>query len=155
LHPAEPPADTRVPPTSAVDDLTTLLALAQRTGLRSERLPNLDGLLMDPGRDRRSLLLTLATEMSLLRQADDILRPTRAAIDWLQMNREAQLRALVDAWSKSFWNELRHTPGLVAEGESWQNDPLAARTALMDALPADEHWYRLADIITQIRREDP
>ena len=155
LRPVEALAQTRPPLTNAVDDLTTLLALAQRTGLRSERLPNLDGLLMDPDRDRRSLLLTLATEMILLRQTDDILRPTRSAIEWLQKSREAQLRALVDAWSRTFWNELRHTPGLVVEGESWQNDPLLARTALMDALPADEHWYRLADLVAVIRQQDP
>lgn len=155
LRPVSPPEETRAPPTDAVDDLTTLLALAQRTGLQSDRLPNLDGLLMNPDRDRRSLLLTLATEMSLLRRVDERLRPTRAALDWLQQSREAQLRALVDAWSRSIWNELRHTPGLVAEGESWQNDPLAARTALMDALPADDQWYRLADIVAVIRQQDP
>lgn len=155
LRPVDPPTDAQMPPTDAVDDLTTLLALAQRTGLRPERLPNLDGLLMNPGRDRRSLLLTLATEMSLLRRVDDILRPTRAALDWLQKSREAQLRSLVDAWSRSVWNELRHTPGLIAEGESWQNDPLIARTALMDALPADDRWYRLADVIAVIHRDDP
>lgn len=155
LRPVPPPEETRAPPTDAVDDLTTLLALAQRTGLQSERLPNLDGLLMNPDRDRRSLLLTLSTEMSLLRRVDERLRPTRAAIDWLQQSREAQLRALVDAWSRSIWNELRHTPGLVAEGESWQNDPLAARTALMDALPPDDNWYRLADVVAVIRQQDP
>lgn len=155
LRPADPPAETLPALTDAVDDLTTLLALAQRTGLRPDRLPNLDGLLVDPNRDRRSMLLTLATEMSLLRRADDVLRPTRAAIDWLQQSREAQLRALVDAWSRSVWNELRHTPGLVAEGESWQNDPLLARTALLDALPADDQWYRLGDIVAAIRRQDP
>jgi hypothetical protein len=141
--------------TDAVDDLTTLLALAQRTGLHPDRLPNLDGLLIDPDRKRRSLLLTLATEMSLLRRTDERLRPTRSAIEWLRQSREAQLRALVDAWSRSVWNELRHTPGLIAEGESWQNDPLLARTALMDALPVDERWYRVADVIAAIRRQDP
>jgi hypothetical protein len=155
LRPTTPPDETRPPPIDAVDDLTTLLALAQRTGLRPERLPDLDGLLVNPDRDRRSLLLTLATEMSLLRRTDERLRPTRAALDWLQQSREAQLRALVDAWSRSVWNELRHTPGLEAEGESWQNDPLAARTALMDALPVDDRWYRLADVVAAIRRADP
>jgi hypothetical protein len=154
LHPIEAPDETRPPPTDAVDDLTTLLALAQRSGLSPDRA-DLDGLLMNLDRDRRSLLLTLATEMALLRRTDELLRPTRAAIDWLQRSREAQLRALVDAWSRSVWNELRHTPGLVAEGENWQNDPLPARTALMDALPADDQWYRLADIVALIRRQDP
>lgn len=155
LGPTNAPVESRPTPTDAVDDLTTLLALAQRTGLRPDRLPDLDGLLANPDRDRRSMLLTLATEMSLLRRADDILRPTRAAIDWLQQSREAQLRALVDAWSRSAWNELRHTPGLTIEGEGWQNDPLPARTALMDTLPADDHWYRLADVVAVIHTQDP
>ncbi len=148
--------DTLVtPPTDAVDDLTTLLALAQRTGLQADRLPDLDGLLMNPGRDRRSLLLTLATEMTLLRQTDNRLRPTRAALEWLQSSRETQLRSLVNAWSHSAWNDLRHTPGLSAEGDSWRNDPLLARTALMDVLPADDHWYRIAGVVAVIRQQDP
>ena len=115
-EPIDAPEQSRPPVDDAVDDLTTLLALAQRTGLHPDQLPDLRGLLMNPDRDRRSLLLTLATEMSLLRRTDERLRPTRAALDWLQRSREAQLRALVDAWSRSVWNELRHTPGLVAEG---------------------------------------
>lgn len=155
LLPVEPPEGTRPPVDDAVDDLTTLLALAQRTGLQPDRLPDLQGLLMNPDRDRRSLLLTLATEMSLLRRTEERLRPTRAALDWLQRSREAQLRALVDAWSRSVWNELRHTPGLVAEGEGWASDPLLARTALMDMLPVDDRWYRVADLVAVIRREDP
>ncbi len=155
LRAMDAPDETRAPRIDAVDDLTTLLALAQRTGLQPDRLPDLAGLLVDPDRDRRSLLLTLATEMSLLRRTDDLLRPTRAAIDWLQHSREAQLRALVDAWSRSVWNELRHTPGLITEGENWQNDPLPARTALMDTLPADEQWYQIADVVAVIRRQDP
>ena len=155
LEPVDAPEQTRPPLDDAVDDLTTLLALAQRTGLQPDRLPDLHGLLMNPDRDRRSLLLTLATEMSLLRRTEDRLRPTRAALDWLQRSREAQLRALVDAWSRSVWNELRHTPGLIADGEGWQNDPLLARTALIDVLPADERWYRLADVVAVVRQSDP
>ena len=155
LRAVEPPEETRPALTDAVDDLTTLLALAQRTGLHPERLPDLDGLLMNPDRDRRSLLLTLATEMGLLRRADDTLRPTRAAQEWLQHSREAQVRALVDAWSRSGWNDLRHTPGLVSDSETWHNDPLPARTALLDVLPTDTQWYRLADVTAVIRGQDP
>ncbi|MBK7219599.1 MAG: hypothetical protein IPH95_21690 [Candidatus Promineofilum sp.] len=77
LEPVDAPEQTRPPLDDAVDDLTTLLALAQRTGLQPDRLPDLHGLLMNPDRDRRSLLLTLATEMSLLRRTEDRLRPTR------------------------------------------------------------------------------
>lgn len=155
LAAVEPPPAVREAVTDAVDDLTTLLALAQRTGLRPEKLPDLAGLLVNPDRDRRSLLLTLATEMSLLRRTNDLLRPARPAIDWLRQSREAQLRVLVDAWSRSIWNELRHTPGLLCEGESWQNDPLPARTALMDAVPVDDRWYRLDDVVDLIKRRDP
>mgnify|MGYP003618096200 CR=1 FL=1 len=155
LRPMDSPVETRPPLIDAVDDLTTLLALAQRTGLHPEWLPALDDLLMNPDRDRRSLLLTLATEMALLRRTEGRLRPTRAAIDWLQRSREAQLRALVDAWSRTVWNELRHTPGLVAEGEGWHNDPLLARTALMDVLPPDDRWYRLSDVVAVIKAQDP
>lgn len=144
-----------IPPIDAVDDLTTLLALAQRTGLQSDRLPDLGGLLMNPDPDRRSLLLTLATEIALLRQTDGLLRPTRAALEWLQGSRETQLRSLVDAWSRSIWNDLRHTPGLVVENDSRPNDPLPARTALMDVLPADDRWYRIADVVAVVRRQDP
>jgi hypothetical protein len=155
LQPVAPPARFHEAVTDAVDDLTTLLALAQRTGLRPEKLPDLTGLLINPDRDRRSFLLTLATEISLLRRIDDLLRPARAAVNWLRLSREAQLRALVDAWSRSIWNELRHTPGLICEGESWQNDPLPARTALMDAMPVDANWYRLDDIIETVKKRDP
>ncbi|MFO7664349.1 MAG: helicase-associated domain-containing protein [Chloroflexota bacterium] len=155
IAPAPNPPTIREAVTDAVDDLTTLLALAQRTGLRSEKLPNLDGLMVNPDRDRRSLLLTLATEMSLLRRANDLLRPTRSALNWLRLSREAQLRSLVDAWSRSIWNELRHTPGLICEGESWNNDPLPARTALMDVLPGDDNWYLLSDIVEAVRNLDP
>ena len=152
LHPVSAPDEINAPPTDAVDDLTTLLALAQRTGLQPDRLPHLDGLLVNPDRDRRSMLLTLATEMSLLRHVDDLLRPARAAIDWLQLNREEQLRTLVDAWSRSVWNDLRHTPGLIVDSD---NDPLVARTALMDMLPADDRWYRLTDVVAVMRQSNP
>lgn len=155
LPAAEPPQRTRLERIDAVDDLTTLLALAQRTGLQAERLPDLDRLLIDTDRGRRSLLLTLATEMSLLRSADDLLRPARPAIDWLKQTREEQLRALMDAYSRSVWNDLCHVPGLKCEGESWHNDPLLARTALMDVLPADEDWHRVQDVVDAVKRLDP
>ena len=92
--------------------------------------------------------------MSLLRQTDDILRPARATIDWLQQSREAQLRALVDAWSRGVWNELRHAgPG--HRGRKPPERSLVSRTALMDVLPVDDQWYRLADVVDVIRRQDP
>ena len=139
-----------------MDDLTTLLALALQTPLgSSEPAEDIRPYLLNPGRDRLSLLLTLAAEMGLLRKSDGRIRPTRAAVSWLKLGREAQLHALADAWSKSNWNELRHTPELVCEGESWQNDPILARTALLDALPRSPEWFRLADLVAHIKQSDP
>ena len=140
---------------SAVDDLTTLLALAQRTALRSKALDLLQQLLLDSDADRRSLLVNLAREMGMLREANGDIRPTRTAVSWLTKSREAQLRDLMDAWSSSGWNDLCHTPGLRCEGDNWQNDPILARTALLDALPRTPEWYKLGDLIAHIRQTDP
>ncbi len=141
--------------TSAVDDLATCLSIAQRAGLRSGDPATLHRFLYDANPDRLSLLLTIAEESSYLRSGENALRPTRAAVDWLRQDREVQLRALADAWSASSWNDLCHTPGLRCEGSGWQNDPIAARTALLDHLPRDERWYRLDDLVALIRENDP
>jgi len=140
---------------SAVDDLTTLLALAQRTSLRREALDLLNQLLLNPDTDRRSLLVNLAREMGMLREVDGGIRPTRTAVAWLTKSREAQLRDLMDAWSSSGWNDLCHTPGLRCEGDQWRNDPILARTALLDALPQTPDWYRLSDLISHLKETDP
>ncbi len=140
---------------SAVDDLTTLLALAQRTALRSEALDLLPQILLDADADRRSLLINLAREMEMLREVAGGIRPTRTAVSWLTKSREAQLRALMDAWSSSGWNDLCHTPGLRCEGDQWRNDPILARTALLDALPQTPDWYRLGDLISHVKQTDP
>ena len=140
---------------SAVDDLTTLLALAQRTSLRREALDLLNQLLLNADADRRSLLVNLAREIGMLREVDGGIRPTRTAVSWLTKSREAQLRDLMDAWSSSGWNDLCHTPGLSCEGDQWRNDPILARTALLDALPQTPDWYRLGDLISQIKQADP
>lgn len=141
--------------TSAVDDLATCLAMAQRAGLQSGAHEALVPFLYEAHPDRLRLLLTLAEESGYLRRGDGVLRPTRAAVDWLRQDREAQLRALADAWSASGWNDLCHTPGLRCEGSGWQNDPIAARTALLDHLPRDDNWYRLDDLVTLLRDSDP
>lgn len=151
----DPPAAVVAAPTDAVDDLTTLLAFAHHTGLQPDRLHGLDRLLVRPDRPRRSLLLTLADEMGLVRRQIDELRPARAAIDWLQQSREQQQRAMVDAWSQSGWNELRRTPGLICEGEGWHNDPILARTALLDVLPRTAEWARIDDLLAAVKDTDP
>lgn len=139
----------------AVDDLTTLLALAQRTALQPDRLDRLNQLLLNSDAGRRSLLVNLAREMGMLRETEEGIRPTRAAVSWLKESREVQLRALADAWSNSSWNDLCHTPGLRCEGENWHNDPILARTALLDTMPRSPNWFRLSDLIAHVKRSDP
>lgn len=139
----------------AVDDVATMLAFAQRTGFAAETRSQLDRLLLDTNPARRSLLLTLAREMELLRQTDGGVRPTRTAVAWLQRSREQQLHALADAWSSSAWNDLHHVPGLICEGERWQNDPLLPRTTLIDYLPRAEGWFRVGDLTAVVKANDP
>ena len=149
------PSKTEAAVTDAVDDLTALLALAQRTALQPDRLDRLNQLLLNPNTDRRSLLVNLARDMGMLREMDAGVRPTRAAVSWLKESREVQLRALADAWSSSSWNDLCHTPGLRCEGENWGNDPVLARTALLDAIPRSSDWFRLDDLIAYVKETDP
>ena len=155
LAPAPPPEKLQTAVTDAVDDLTTLLALAQSTSLHPDKLDKLDDLLLNPDHHRRSLLINLAREMGMLREAETGIRPTKTAVSWLQKSREAQLRDLADAWTKSNWNDLCHTPELACEGDHWQNDPLLARTGLLDALPHEHEWYRIEDVVASIKAKDP
>lgn len=148
------PASWATAVTDAVDDLTTLLALAQQTQFQSGGL-DWPRYLLNPEPNRRSLLLTLAREMGFLREVEAGLRPTRTAVHWLQQSRESQLRALADAWSSSAWNDLCHTPGLVCEGEGWSNDPILARTALLDTLPRSTDWFNVDDVTALIKENDP
>ncbi len=158
LPPMEPVAEPKVQNTAvidAVDDVTAILAMAQLGTLHADRLDEVNQLLLNPDPERRSLLLNLAREMEMIRQTEHGLRPTRTAVSWLQQSREMQLRGLADAWSSCGWNDLCHTPDLQCEGENWQNDPLLARTTLLDALPQDNNWYFIADVVNHIKETDP
>jgi len=152
---APPPAALQESESTAVDDLTTLLAVAQRTALRSTQLDQLPALLLDADTDRRSLLINLAREMGMLRQTDAGIRPTRAAVSWLQSSREQQLRALAEAWSESGWNDLCHLPLLQCEGDQWHNDPLLGRTAFLEGVPRTADWYAVADLVAWFKNEMP
>ncbi len=146
IHPAE---------ISAVDDLTTLLALALTADLRTAAGGAFNTMLLNPDRERNAMLLTLAEEIGLVRTKGNAIRPTRSAVDWLKESRDGQLYALAEAWVESAWNDLRHTPGLRCEGEGWSNDPKLARGALLEMLPRDTDWYRVGDLIASIKAESP
>ncbi|MFO7680885.1 MAG: helicase-associated domain-containing protein [Chloroflexota bacterium] len=141
--------------TDAVDDLTTLLAVSQTTPELLEQPAGLSRYLQNGDTDRQSLLMTLADELNLLRYAEQGLRPTRTAVDWLKQNREAQLQDLANAWSSSIWNDLHHTPGLRCEGEGWSNDPIQARSALLEQLEYTLAWYSLDDLAARVKENDP
>lgn len=141
--------------TDAVDDLTTLLAIAQTNPELLDHAASLSRYLQNGDSDRQSLLMTLADEMGLLRHTDNSLRPTRTAVSWLQQSREMQLQDMANAWSSSIWNDLCHTPGLGCEGEGWSNDPLLARTALLEKLELTSDWYSLKELVALIKETDP
>ena len=54
------------------------------------------------------------------------------------------------------WNDLRHVPSVVAEGD-WQNDPVRARRAILDALRELRlgGCYELNAFIAQIKATNP
>ncbi|MDT8305763.1 MAG: helicase-associated domain-containing protein [Anaerolineae bacterium] len=155
LQPSDEPGAYDPETTTAVDDMASCLAIAQRAPLDAKDLARLRPYLFSSDKDRLDLLLTLGMESGYLREHDDGQRPTRTAVEWLRLGREQQLRALAEAWSASSWNDLCHTPGLACEGSGWNNDPIAARTALFDHLPRDEHWYRLDDLVAVMSDDDP
>ncbi|MFQ5436931.1 MAG: hypothetical protein ACE5FD_18900, partial [Anaerolineae bacterium] len=155
LEPVTAPSKMKTAVTDAVDDVTTLLIMAQLETLHTDRLDEINQLLLNQDAERRSLLVNLAREMEMLRETEAGLRPSRTAVSWLQQSREAQLRGLADAWSRCSWNDLCHTPALQCEGENWQNDPISARPALLDALPRRTDWFRLSDLVAQIKEINP
>ncbi len=154
LGPVAPPAAFDEPLTDAVDDLTAILAVIQKTSLQVAEL-DWSNHLINADQDRRSLLFMLAKETGMVRDSDHGARVTRAAVEWLKLSREAQLRELFDAWSSSGWNELFHTPGLLCEGEGWQNDPILARTALLDSLPRSDDWFSISSLVSALHQNDP
>ena len=141
--------------TDAVDDITTIIAFAQNLPVQEEDLKSIQPLLLNRNLKRASLLFVLASELYLLRATDEGAKPSRKIVTWLQKKREESLRDVANAWSRSAWNELWATPGIICEGSGWQNDPILARTTLLDSLPREEGWYRISEIINFIKEEEP
>lgn len=155
LTAVEPPAQWVTAPVDAVDDMTTMLAMAQMGQLHAGQGTRLQPYLYNGNLARLGLLTTMALEMGLLKQVGESYRPSRAALPWLKEGREVQLRALAEAWSQTAWNELRHVPELLCEGGGWSNNPITARTAVLDALTLTEEWFAMEDLVAFIKRENP
>lgn len=79
-----------------------------------------------------------------------------AARTWLEDDRQ-QAWTLAQAWRDSAaWNDLRHLPGLLFEGE-WHNDPVMARAAVLNHLahvPVGVPW-ELESFVQALRERDP
>lgn len=76
---------------------------------------------------------------------------------WLRLTHWEQMSLLFTSWRDSAaWNDLRHTPGLVCEGE-WSNDAPLARRRLLRVLKRLEgrNWYSIAGLIGLMKASDP
>jgi hypothetical protein len=159
-------ADGEIRPALALtDDLTTLLAYAQVLPINADDV--------NAGRDKLraalrrflylpealSLDLQLAFELQLLAGPPAGMKPEGTkARPFLESPRLAQARALAEAWRASkAWNDLRQLPGLIFEGQAWQNDPVAAREAILTQLAAvpPGEWWSLDAFVAAVKERSP
>ncbi|MGE5603059.1 MAG: helicase-associated domain-containing protein, partial [Nitrososphaerales archaeon] len=161
-----PPARARHALNSlAVDGCTVLAQVRESPLLVGERplpgsalLGSMHDMLLLPDPVRSDLLWTLATGLGWA--APDrgrwVLDNQRVGA-WLRLSHWEQMSLLFTSWRDSAaWNDLKHTPGLVSEGE-WTNDPALARRRLLRLLQRldGRTWYRVADVIVAMKRTDP
>ena len=113
------------------------------------------------GRDaiRLEMLLTLARIRGWLKpDRGQLVLDASSATAWLRLTHWEQMTALFKAWHDAgdAWNDLRHVPTLIAEGD-WRNDPGLARRALIPTLRALDPtaWYAIGDLIAHIKATNP
>lgn len=150
----EPPRFVTAP-RQAVDDLTTLLCLAQESPLPLDCFAQVCPFLRQQDEEHFTLLLALALDAKLLRETKLGFRPARPAADWLKRDREQQLQSLATTWLTCRWNDLHHVPALQCEGSGWSNDPDAARQLLKLSLPTTTDWVRFDGLIKAIKDSQP
>lgn len=149
----------------AVDLCNLLAALREapapvdRTGrLRPSEVERLAAGLLITDRLRCEMLLTLARERGwLARDRDRLVLVTQATTSWLRGTLWQQMSSLFAAWRDSVeWDDLRHVPGLRAEGE-WRSDPRLARRGVLAALRSlsSTAWYAVADLVASIKAATP
>ncbi len=168
----------RAADTSAVDDLTTLLAyiqlqtpaldLDQRMQQLSDyRLVQEDRdalapLLLTPGEERLTFLLGLGLAAGLVEARGGHAHTQRAeARRWLEAPRADQIRRLAEAWRDSrVYRDLWHVPGLYPEpgGALDSYDPAVVRQAvagfLADLVPG-QAWWSMDAFIGAVKETDP
>jgi hypothetical protein len=131
-----------------LDDACTLLA-ALRLGIDPPAL-SVSVLVLS------ELLQALGLVVEKSRKKESAIKSEAVKV-FLEAPRPEALAALARAWQTSAaFNELRHIPDLICEGE-WKNDPLATRRFLLDvfALIPKNQWWSLPALIRDIKAKHP
>jgi hypothetical protein len=155
-----------------IDDLCTLLALAQRGDLHlrrerlypdGERVPEaIDRFLdrfLNKDESRITFAFHLAQTAGFVGAEGRTYRLNRDATRyWLRETRAQQLWALQDAWLEdATWNDLWHVPGIRCEETGWRNDPLLPRKTVLDLLSRGEvdAWLSIPGFVDAVRDQFP
>jgi hypothetical protein len=160
--PAEAPVGAPPAEPWLADDVATLLAYAQILPLKlvaGTFTTQLPGTLRRFLREPRAIDLAFQLALDLKLFSGTPLKPDAAtARPFLERSRWSQALALADAWRNSTtWNDLLRLPGLTFEGQTWSNDPIATRGALIEWLrqvPVGR-WWSVESFIAAVRDRQP
>lgn len=133
----------------------SLVRLARRWGMRKD---DLRGLTYEQHWHYVHFLRQVLQSAGLLRvTADQELRPTAAAIEWLQSPRLERLRRLLDGWVTSEWDELKQFLGITIKGYAFDRDLAATHRAILEILaqaPAGT-WITWETLLDEVLRVNP
>lgn len=178
IEPIEEVQNIRQADTSAVDDLTTILAYIQLETPMLEIEPRMERLsdyrfaqadsdtlvkhLLNREPERLTFLLGLGLAADLIEvQAGRAMTKRAEARRWLAATRAEQVRMLVEAWRASrVYRELWHVPGLYPEpgGTLDSYDPVVVRQSIADFLAKSvppQAWWSLEMFIDSVKELNP
>jgi hypothetical protein len=159
---ADEPYRARLGDAAAVDDVCSLLALAQQGILRQQEGALTPGAVdhtraqaLDPDQARIQFLYHTARTATLLRAHGRAIQMARERVrHWLKQGRAHQLRVLQEAWRGDVgWNDLWRVPSIRCEETGWRNDPVAGRAAVLELLgrcPGDT-WLSITGFVDVVR----
>lgn len=163
--PGHPISETWPPPRLglAVADVTTLLAYWQVTAVKlsqgvwpARHATALHRFLHQPAALTFYTHLAEALGLITVPEGQPVRLEAATARRWLEED-TPQAWTLAQAWRDSAsWNDLRHLPGLLFEGE-WRNDPVLARAAVLRHLtqvPVGVPWA-LDSFVAAMHQRDP
>lgn len=159
-RPSQPPASILAGTSAAVDDTTTILAAFRRQPAVSLPLPKqrqqeLTPFLIQP--ESLPLLINLLDQKGIL-SPPPIAPFSESVRPLLEANRGDVLAWLLSAWKNSVaWNDLAHTPDINCANESWPNDPLVGRHAILNFLGniPPGAWWDLDSFISATEDHQP